>query len=58
MLKAYEQFRQGEIYPATYEVVYGVAFGPQEGQPMRHPEGEVVTFSVEALRASQKGTPS
>ena len=55
VIDAYEQFRQGDIYPATYEVVYGVAFGPREGQPYRHPEGEMVTFSIEALKASRKG---
>jgi malonyl-CoA O-methyltransferase len=54
VIKAYEEFRRGEIYPATYEVVYGVAFGPHEGQPFRDPEGEMATFSVEALKASRK----
>ncbi|MFT5140595.1 MAG: malonyl-CoA O-methyltransferase [Lysobacterales bacterium] len=55
VINAYEQFRQGDIYPATYEVIYGVAFGPGEGQPFRHPEGEMATFSIDALKASRKG---
>ncbi len=49
MLAAYEQFRQGDIYPASYEIIYGVAFAPQEGQPVRTPTGDVATFSVEGL---------
>ena len=55
VLDAYEAYRKGDSYPATYEVVYGVAFGPQEGQPFRHPEGEIATFSIEALKASRSG---
>lgn len=55
VLAAYEQFRREGIYPATYEVIYGVAFGPAEGQPFRSPEGEIATFSLDALRASRKG---
>lgn len=49
MLDAYEQFRQDHFYPASYEVIYGLAFGPQEGQPVRGPEGEYATFSVDSL---------
>lgn len=37
-----------------YEVVYGTAFGPPEGQPIRTGEGEVASFSVEALKRSLK----
>ena len=50
VLTAYEQFRRGGRYPATYEVVYGAAFGPAEGQPFRTPGGETAVFSVDALR--------
>lgn len=35
-----------------YEVVYGTAFGPPEGQPIRTGEGEIATFSVEQLKRS------
>jgi malonyl-CoA O-methyltransferase len=55
VLESYEAFKKGDVYPATYEVVYGVAFGPEEGQPFRHPEGEIATFSVEALKTARKG---
>lgn len=41
-------------YPVTWEIVYGAAFGPQEGQPVKSSEGDVVTFSVDFLRASGK----
>lgn len=50
MQQSYEQFRRNGRYPASYEVIYGAAFAPAEGQPVRTPEGDVATFSVEALR--------
>lgn len=34
----------------SFEVVYGLAFGPPEGQPVRTPEGETATFSIDQLR--------
>jgi len=57
MLSAYEQFRRGERYPATFEVVYGAAFGPAEGQPVRSPGGEIAEFSLDALRATRRRPP-
>lgn len=54
MLEAYEQFRCNERYPASFEVIYGVAFAPAEGQPVKTPDGDVATFSVDALRSSSK----
>ncbi len=53
MLKAYEQFKTGDRYPASYEVIYGVAWEPPEGQPQRTPEGDLVHFSVDHLRQSR-----
>lgn len=50
MLQAYEPFRRGNCYPASYEVIYGTAFAPREGQPLKTPEGDVATFSIDALR--------
>jgi len=50
MQQAYEQFRQKGRYPASYEVIYGAAFAPAEGQPVRTPEGDVATFSIDALK--------
>lgn len=55
VLEAYEVFRKGDVYPATYEVIYGVAFGPAEGQPYRDRDGEVATFSVDAIKTSRRG---
>ena len=50
VLEAYERFRDNGRYPASFEVIYGTAFAPAEGQPMKTPEGDVATFSVDALR--------
>jgi malonyl-CoA O-methyltransferase len=50
--KAYEPFRIEGRYPVTYEIIYGIAFGPREGQPRKTPQGDVVTFSVESLKKS------
>jgi len=50
--KTYEQFRIEGRYPVTYEIIYGTAFGPREGQPRKTPQGDVVTFSVESLKKS------
>lgn len=49
MLEAYEQFRRNARYPASYEVIYGTAFAPAEGQPVKTPDGDIATFSVDAL---------
>jgi len=59
MLQAYEQFRRDDRYPASYEVIYGTAFAPAEGQPVKTPEGDVATFSLDALRSrSRNGVSS
>lgn len=50
MLQAYEPFRRGDRYPASYEIIYGTAFAPRDGQPLKTTEGDVATFSVESLR--------
>lgn len=34
----------------SFEIVYGAAFGPADGQPVRSQEGEVATFSVDQLK--------
>ncbi len=52
--QAYSAFVTDARYPLSFEIIYGVAFGPQEGQPMKTPDGDVVTFSVDALRGSRK----
>lgn len=54
MLQAYEQFRSDDRYPASFEVIYGTAFAPSDGQPMKTTQGDIATFSVDALRASSR----
>jgi len=54
VLEAYEAFSRNGRYPASYEVIYGTAFAPSEGQPVKTPEGDVATFSIDALRAGRK----
>lgn len=49
VLAAYDQFRCGSRYPASFEVIYGAAFAPAEGQPMKTPHGDVATFSIDQL---------
>ena len=58
MLQAYEQFRRDDRYPASYEVIYGTAFAPTEGQPVKTPDGDVATFSIEALLSQSKDRKS
>jgi malonyl-CoA O-methyltransferase len=50
---AYSPLLTGGSYPLSYEIVYGTAFGPQEGQPRRTAGGDVVTFSVDSLLKSR-----
>lgn len=57
VLDAYERFRVGDRYPSSWEVVYGAAFGPPEGQPSRTAQGEVAAFSPDSLRASRVRRP-
>lgn len=54
MMKAYEQFCKNDRYPASFEVIYGVAFAPEEGQPMKTAEGDIAMFSIDALRANSR----
>jgi len=56
MLHAYEPFRRGNRYPASYEIIYGTAFAPRDGQPFKTPEGDVATFSIDALRTRTSGS--
>ena len=43
----------GNRYPLTFEILYGMAFGPPEGQPRRTEGGEIATFSVDSLLKSR-----
>lgn len=48
--QAYGVF-SGELRaPASFEIIYGTAFAPAEGQPVKTAEGDVATFSVDALK--------
>ena len=58
MMRAYESFRRGNRYPASYEIIYGTAFAPRDGQPLKTAEGDVATFSVDALRTRSKNPKS
>lgn len=49
MQRAYESYCHNGRYPASYEIIYGAAFAPAEGQPVRTADGDVATFSVDAL---------
>lgn len=46
---AYEQFRREGLLPATYEVVYGQAWG-SVGEPRAEPAGSEIRIPVESLR--------
>ena len=50
MKAAYEALSDEERITASHELVFGAALAPQEGQPIRTPDGEVAHFSVESLR--------
>jgi malonyl-CoA O-methyltransferase len=54
LAEAYQAFCRDGRYPVTWEIVYGAAFGPEEGQPMKTQEGDVAAFSVDFLRRSLK----
>lgn len=51
---AFARGEAGGKCPLTYEIVYGTAFGPGEGQPRRTAEGDVATFSVDSLLKSRR----
>jgi len=51
MVKAYEAYRQEEMLPATYEVVYGHAWVPERGV-LQHRHGEESTVSLAQMRAA------
>ena len=53
--QAYAPILKDGKYPLSFEIIYGTAFGPLDGQPLKTPEGDVATFSVESLRRSRPG---
>ena len=48
--EAYARSQSGDRFPAVFEITYGTAFAPEEGQPVKTAEGDVATFSVDSLR--------
>lgn len=54
VVKFYDKFRNNNRYPASFEIVYGVAFAPAEGQPMKTLDGDVATFSIDRLQIRSK----
>jgi malonyl-CoA O-methyltransferase len=53
MLECYERFRTDGRIPATWEVIYGLAWGLPEGRPSGAAAGNVATVSVDSLRGSR-----
>lgn len=56
MLAAYETFRRDGVLPATYEVVYGHAWGREPGQMTTHDGAAAVPLDV--LRRALRRPPS
>lgn len=54
LTEAYQPYRSGSRYPCHFEIIYGTAFAPEEGQPVKTPAGDVATFSVDTLRAKSR----
>lgn len=54
VLQAYEAHRRDGALPATYEVIYAQAFGPDPTQPRRGRGGEIASFPIERLRGSRR----
>lgn len=53
MTEAYESFREAERLPASYEVVFGHAWGTNKTMPKKGPEGEVYV-SLDSLKRSNR----
>lgn len=50
LLGAYEDSRMDSgLYPATWEVVYASAWGPEEGAPIRNIHGEEASVSIASI---------
>lgn len=50
LLSAYENARMASgLYPATWEVIYASAWGPEEGAPIRNIHGEEASVSVASI---------
>lgn len=56
VFQAYESFRHNDRLPASYEVVYAQAWGPEPGQPRRQGGNEIASFPVERLRVRRRSS--
>lgn len=52
--EAYEPFRRDGVLPATYEVIYAHAWGPEPGQPRRARGGDIATFPADQIKVRKK----
>ena len=53
----YEPFRRDGVLPATYEVIYAHAWGPEPGQPRRARGGDIATFPADQIKVRKKPSP-
>jgi len=54
VIEAYEIHRREGRLPATWEVVYAMAWAPDAGQPRRRGGAEIASFSIDQLRGSRR----
>jgi malonyl-CoA O-methyltransferase len=52
--EAYEAYRENDVLPATYEVIYAHAFAPDPSQPRRRAGSDIASFAVDRLRGSRR----
>ena len=52
--QAYEPFRRDGLLPATYEVIYAHAWGPEAGQPRRSHGVDIATFPADQIKVRRK----
>lgn len=57
VIDAYEAFRVDDRLPATYEVIYALAWAPAAGQPRRSGAGAIASFPIDRLRGSRRRVP-
>ncbi len=53
-IAGYERFRCDERLPATYEVIYAQAFGPEPGQPRRRGGADVAYIPADGIPVRRK----
>lgn len=56
MREAYETYRRDGVLPASYEVVYGHAWAPQ--QMVQEQQGDITTISLAQMRIATRGRES